>query len=451
MQSEVPQFSGKGPTFVVKNTFIDEAPMPPSLERSQSAPAYLMDSVFDVDLATNALDSQPMLDGFREQSDSNCDDVGDFPDSHSSTDGSECLQQKTSANSFSPVESFPLPAVTQQPSVMLNHNFWPGSYFHSSILAYTPNPFFSQEGALSQISLGQESSQVRPMQTTSIVAPSLSQKSQMHLDSLDELVDTSDVSSGILQGQVWRLAKDPRGCRKIQQILENAESNSERALISCELRTHVWEAIWSPHANYVIQKCISTMRPCDSQFIIDEILQQGPGAVVAVAAHQYGCRILQRFLEHFPSDRLQVLIEDVLSAVRYLSMNEYGSFFIQHLLEYGDASYVGELLQSLTLHASSLASDPYGVTVLGKALTHARKDAQESLANALASQPRWLVSMSSWRHGYLTAKLTIQAAAPYQRNVALEEVQRCGHKLKNSRYGRKLLTFAEAIRLQGNP
>jgi hypothetical protein len=267
----------------------------------------------------------------------------------------------------------------------------------------------------------------------------------------DELNDTGDTSSQIIQGQVWRLAQDSRGCRKIQQILEDAQSNSERALIASELRTHVWEAIWSPHANYVIQKCISTMRPCDSQFIIDEILQQGPGAVFAIAAHQYGCRVLQRFLEHFPSDRLHVLIEDALGYVIDLSKHNYGSFFIQHLLEYGEAGHVDKLLQSLTLHASSLASDPCGVTVLGKALTHTCKDAQESLANALASQPRWLVSMSSWRHGYLTAKLTLQAAAPYQQQVALKEVQRCGHKLKNSRYGRKLLTFAEAMLLQEHP
>jgi hypothetical protein len=160
---------------------------------------------------------------------------------------------------------------------------------------------------------------------------------------------------------------------------------------------------------------------------------------------------LQRFLEHFPSDRLHLLIEDVLDYVIDLSRHNYGSFFIQHLIEYGDARHVGKLLQSLTAHASSLASDPYGVTVLGKALTLGCKDAQESLANALASQPRWLVSMSSWRHGYLTAKLTLQTAAPYQQEIALKEVQRCGNKLKNSRYGRKLLAFAEAMLLQLHP
>jgi hypothetical protein len=274
---------------------------------------------------------------------------------------------------------------------------------------------------------------------------------QVHAERMNPMqVGEHNVSSDaweIIQGRVWSLAKTSEGCRQIQKILEDAESDSVRALIACELRGHVWDAIWSPHANHVIQKCISTLRPCESQFIIDEILQQGPGAVVTVAAHQYGCRILQRLLEHFPSDRLQVLIEDVLCNVIVLSKHIYGSFFIQHLLEHGDASYVTNVLQTLTANVSSVAFEPPGVTVLGKALTHAPADARESLANALASQPRWLVPTSAWRHGFLTAKLTLEAASPSQRDAALKEIMKSKGKLR-SRYGRKLMALAEEMMLE---
>jgi hypothetical protein len=267
-----------------------------------------------------------------------------------------------------------------------------------------------------------------------------------HIVQVDERIVTSDAWESI-QGKVWRLATNSSGCRQIQQILEDAESDSLRALIAYELRGHVWDAIWSPHANHVIQKCISTLRPCDSQFIIDEILQEGPGAVATVAAHKYGCRILQRLLEHFPSDRLHMLFEDVFCNVVALSKDTYGTFLIQHLLEYGDSSNVSKVLQILTMHVSSVAFDPHGVTVLGKALTHASTEARESLANALASQPRWLVPTSSWRHGFLTAKLTLKAASPSQRHIALKEIKKSSRKL-NSRYGRKLMALAEAMMLE---
>jgi hypothetical protein len=259
----------------------------------------------------------------------------------------------------------------------------------------------------------------------------------------DESSELCNTPKSFTRLDVWRLAKDARGCRFIQQALDDATSDSARSQIASQLRSHVWEAIRSPHANHVIQKCISILRPCDSQFIVDEILQRGPGAAIEAAEHKYGCRILQRLLEHFPSDRLQNLIDDILAEAVNLCKHGYGSFFMQHLCEYGDEKHVSELLQVLTNHALSIASDPNGVVVLEKALIHCSGDARIALANALASQPHWLVSMSSWRHGYMAAKLTLEAAAPSQRKSALAELQRHENRMKKSRYSKKLITFVQ--------
>jgi hypothetical protein len=137
------------------------------------------------------------------------------------------------------------------------------------------------------------------------------------------------------------------------------------------------------------------------------------------------------------------LIDDILAEAVTLCQDTYGSFFMHHLLEYGDENHVNKLMQVLTHHASSIASDPYGVSVLGKALTLCFGDAQVDLANALASQPYWLVSMSYLRHGYMAAKLTLEAAAPSQRDIALAELRRHWNKMTKSRYRKKLMTFVQ--------
>eukprot|EP00427_Karlodinium_veneficum_P015323 CAMPEP_0169129112 /NCGR_PEP_ID=MMETSP1015-20121227/36947_1 /TAXON_ID=342587 /ORGANISM="Karlodinium micrum, Strain CCMP2283" /LENGTH=165 /DNA_ID=CAMNT_0009193099 /DNA_START=36 /DNA_END=533 /DNA_ORIENTATION=+ len=156
------------------------------------------------------------------------------------------------------------------------------------------------------------------------------------------------------------------------------------------------------------------MRPCDSQFIVDELTHPGPRAAVLAAEHQYGCRILQRLLEHFSSDRLHLLIDNLI------------------------------LLNELTQHAAVIAADPCGVTVLSKALLHPGQE-QAALANVLAAHPSWLVSMSVWRHGYNSAKISLETAAPHLQRSALKDVLRNHRNLKKSRYGRKLLTFAENL------
>lgn len=260
----------------------------------------------------------------------------------------------------------------------------------------------------------------------------------------NDCVGTSHVSWERLQGHVWRLSRDPSGCRLIQKALEDARGDSERALIASELRNRVWEALKSPHANHVLQKCISTMRPCDSQFIVDELTHPGPRAAVLAAEHQYGCRILQRLLEHFSSDRLHLLIDNLLAEAISLCNHNYGSFLMQHLLEYGDDYHIKILLNELTQHAAVIAADPCGVTVLSKALLYPGQE-QAALANVLAAHPSWLVSMSVWRHGYNSAKISLETAAPHLQRSALKDVLRNHRNLKKSRYGRKLLTFAENL------
>jgi len=112
---------------------------------------------------------------------------------------------------------------------------------------------------------------------------------------------------------VWRLSQDQKGCLKVQEALQGAGSDDARRAIAAELEGHVWEAMRCPHANHVVQKCIMTMRPHALQFIIDEIESRGAAGVRKIAKHQYGCRILQRLLEHCRPDQVQGLVEDLLA------------------------------------------------------------------------------------------------------------------------------------------
>jgi hypothetical protein len=147
-QSEVPQFCGKGPMLVVKNTFIDEAPMPPSFERARTAPAYLKTRCID--------------------------DSSDEDESDRSTDGRDCLVQYAATNVAPPMEVFP----TQQPLSMPYEDFWLRSNFDSSIPAYTMYP---QEDAYSHMTLGQESLQFGSLQASTIViAPTFQTNSTMN-------------------------------------------------------------------------------------------------------------------------------------------------------------------------------------------------------------------------------------------------------------------------------
>jgi len=87
-------------------------------------------------------------------------------------------------------------------------------------------------------------------------------------------------------GSVWRLSREPEGCRRVQAAVEACCADLDVQLrLTAELKGRVWEAIRCPHANHVIQKCVTALHPEASQFIIDEVLQRGSGTVAGVLWH----------------------------------------------------------------------------------------------------------------------------------------------------------------------
>ena len=63
-----------------------------------------------------------------------------------------------------------------------------------------------------------------------------------------------------LAGRVWELSQDSKGCREVQLAIEEASDDVRRGLLA-EIAGHVLDAMRCPHANHVLQKCITCSRP----------------------------------------------------------------------------------------------------------------------------------------------------------------------------------------------
>lgn len=77
------------------------------------------------------------------------------------------------------------------------------------------------------------------------------------------------------------------------QALEVIEADQQAKLVK-ELSGNVMKCVKDQNGNHVIQKCIEKVPSHLIQFIIDSFM----GQVYALATHPYGCRVIQRILEH---------------------------------------------------------------------------------------------------------------------------------------------------------
>ena len=117
---------------------------------------------------------------------------------------------------------------------------------------------------------------------------------------------------GTLDGNMLRLSLQMYGCRVVQKALESLPYDDLCELLE-EFRGNTLTCIQDQNGNHVIQKLVEVMsihaknaelhsgeaglavRMADRiQFVVDDVLVN----VRTLCCHPYGCRVLQRMLEH---------------------------------------------------------------------------------------------------------------------------------------------------------
>ncbi|XP_065864236.1 pumilio homolog 5 isoform X2 [Euphorbia lathyris] len=128
-----------------------------------------------------------------------------------------------------------------------------------------------------------------------------------------------------LSGQMLQLSLQMYGCRVIQKALEVIEVDQKKQLVQ-ELDGHVMRCVHDQNGNHVIQKCIECVPMKNIEFIISAFRDQ----VAALATHPYGCRVIQRVLEHCSEElQSQCIVDEILESAYLLAQDQYGNYVTQ--------------------------------------------------------------------------------------------------------------------------
>lgn len=165
----------------------------------------------------------------------------------------------------------------------------------------------------------------------------------------EELKDVANFLVGNDGAGVWLLSRTDPGSRLLQHVLtlvpdaRDTVVSQFREIVVSQLSSHVQEA-WQDHnAHHVLQKCIEVV-PVDRVMPFVSAMQ--PDAIL-VARHPYGCRVLQRLIEHCSDNRgpqgqispfsqlSEQLAREAMREPEPLATAKFGTYVVQHLLEHG--------------------------------------------------------------------------------------------------------------------
>lgn len=252
-------------------------------------------------------------------------------------------------------------------------------------------------------------------------------------------------SAVVVQGLVVPLSMDQDGCRLLQSALETGDG-AERAAMSMEFYGHVCDALESPHAHHVLQRIVELMPPSSVSFILHEL--QYKWSPTFIAKHRFGCRVLERVIEHFPAcphagAELAYFLESILQDAASHCYHSFSTFVMQHILEYGSVDQQRTIVSALCSDLWRAALDMQAVGCLDKALSFQPFEDQVALASAILDSEGLLTRMALTRKGLPVARRLLRVVDGANLEQARRQLSGDAAKLARSKGGKALLAAAK--------
>jgi len=240
-----------------------------------------------------------------------------------------------------------------------------------------------------------------------------------------------DLRARRLDRTTWQFALEAQGCRELQRRLEAADDKS-RAALADGLRGHICDAVRSPHANFVVQKCIEVLRPAAFQFIIDELMGDSLGHV---AEHKFGCRVVMRLLEHSLPHQVCQVVGVIMPSVPKLARHRYGNYVVQSMISNSATEQRCLILEIFRREIAMMCQDHFGSSVVRTVLQSGNDSDRVPLAQAISKSSGLVRQLMHSQRGQAIVKLVVGLIEVPERRRLLDEVVKTSG-LPASKYGR---------------
>jgi len=268
---------------------------------------------------------------------------------------------------------------------------------------------------------------------------------------LGAAVGAREILCAELQGRVFSLSVHMYGCRVVQKALELVDLERRRMLEN-ELQGHILACIRDQNGNHVIQKCVElSSGKHDMVYIIDAM----NGSLIELATHSYGCRVVQRLLEHAPLDLKRPITREILMRVSDLLLDQYGNYVIQHVVEHGIDAERSIVVDALLNQVPKFSQHKYASNVIERCLQFGDKFQRRALIEELLRAGSG--SSSSANVGFMcplhelvrdqfgnyVVQRVLDVAEPDQRERAVALLRSQIEAIKKCSYGKHIMVRLE--------
>ncbi|KAJ4725771.1 Pumilio-like protein [Melia azedarach] len=247
-----------------------------------------------------------------------------------------------------------------------------------------------------------------------------------------------------LFGHVLTLSLQMYGCRVIQKAIEVVDLDQKIEMVE-ELDGHVMRCVRDQNGNHVVQKCIECVPEENIQFIVTTFFDQ----VVTLSTHPYGCRVIQRILEHCKDPKTQSkVMDEILGSVSMLAQDQYGNYVVQHVLEHGKPHERSIIIEELAGKIVQMSQQKFASNVVEKCLTFGGPNERQLLVNEMlgsTDENEPLQAMMKDQFANYVVQKVLETCDDQQRELILSRIKVHLNALKKYTYGKHIVARVEKL------
>lgn len=240
-----------------------------------------------------------------------------------------------------------------------------------------------------------------------------------------------------LQPAAVDLALSANGTRVIQKAFEMTGGEYQINLSRC-FHGRVRHLLDSHHGNHVLQKMVEMMPSHGVHFILHELAALS-GGWAGVIKHRFGCRVVQRLLEHCDSELTASIVAAVVVDIEMFSKHPFANYVVQHILEYAPADRKQVVCALIQIGVPMLALHRVASNIVERAFEHGDAEIQIALAQAILSTPYAIVEMGCNRYGSFTVKRMLEILPDPFHYMAVQQLAMAIPSLRASKHGRHIV------------
>lgn len=246
--------------------------------------------------------------------------------------------------------------------------------------------------------------------------------------------------------RVLPLSLQMYGCRVVQKILESVDAETQNELIR-ELDQHVLECVKDQNANHVIQKCIEQVNRNNN---IDFIIKAFYGRVFDLSTHPYGCRVIQRMLEHCYPDLKELtepVLDELMSYAEQLAKDQYGNYVLQHVLQHSNPDARDAIVDVVAKNILAFSKHKFASNVVERCFVATQTKQRDILLTAVVGNAdnSPLVSMVRDQYGNYVIQKMLETLNVPQRNKLIRKISEYVPNIRKIAFGKHIVAKIEKL------